>query len=137
MKFFKYTLLLSSIVMLPLSSFADGNLCNLYIRVKPSVYNDSDRVVFNMVNTKKDQDYRNIAFSGQTRASVGEVECGDDYNIYATALPTPRRKLSSPPIKSVYTSNPIALSHDIDISYPSDFTVIKSTPTEDETIIPK
>ncbi|MED7788462.1 hypothetical protein AB8E56_05295 [Francisella sp. 19X1-34] len=123
--------------MLPISVFADGNLCNLYIRIKPSVYNDKDRVVFNMVNTQKDQDYRNIAFSGQTRASVGEVECGNDYNIYATALPTPRRKLSSPSIKSVYSSNPIALNHDIDIYYPADFTTIKSTSTEDETIIPK
>ncbi|WP_150466973.1 hypothetical protein [Francisella sp. SYW-9] len=123
--------------MLPIFVFADGNLCNVYIRIKPSVYNDSDRVVLNMVNTKKDQDYRNIAFSGQTRASVGEVECGNDYNIYATALPTPRRKLSSPPIKSVYSSNPIALNHDIDISYPADFTSVESTPTEDETIIPK
>ncbi|MED7818329.1 MULTISPECIES: hypothetical protein [unclassified Francisella] len=121
MKISKYILLLLALAVLPIVSFADDSLCNVYISIKPSVYNNEDRVVFNMINTKKDQEYKNIAFSGQTRVSVGEVECGDDYNIYATALPMPRRKLSSPPIKSVYTSNPIALNHDIDISYPLNF----------------
>lgn len=137
MKLLKYIFLLSTIVMLPLSGFADGSLCNVYIKIKSSVYNDVDRVVFEMVNTKKDQEYRNIAFDGQSRISIGEVACNDHYNIYATPLPSPIHEAPKKHQKLEYMNNPVALNHDIDISYPSNFTVVKSTFTEDETIIPK
>ncbi|WP_169709724.1 hypothetical protein [Francisella halioticida] len=112
-------------VMLPLFSFANSSLCNVYIRIKPSVYNDVDRVVFDMVNIKKDQEYKNIAFAGQSRVSVGEVACNDHYNINATALPSPRHEVSKKYQKLEYVGNPINLNHDVDISYPSSFTSLK------------
>ncbi|API87225.1 hypothetical protein [Francisella uliginis] len=125
MKLHKYIFLLSTIVMLPLSSFADGNFCNVYIKIKSSVYNDADRVVFEMVNTKKDQEYRNIAFDGQSRISLGEVTCGGNYNIYVTPLPSPRHEAPKKHQKLEYVNNPVALNHDIDISYPSSFKTLE------------